>query len=149
MAITPDGKHAYVTNGEGTVSVITTATGAVSAPITVGKFPIGVAITPDGKHAYVTNDLSDTVSVITTATGAVAAPITVGKDPEVVAICPARAPTDPMMTVPAAVPTPTPAARQAQRPPLRSRRAPASWAAARSVRGPWVEAPKEPGPQAT
>ena len=38
MAITPDGKHAYVTNyDDGTVSVITTATGAVSAPITVGK----------------------------------------------------------------------------------------------------------------
>ena len=56
MAITPDGKHAYVTNdGDGTVSVITTATGAVSAPITVGKSPVGVAITPDGKHAYVTN----------------------------------------------------------------------------------------------
>ena len=47
---------AYVTNNvDGTVSVITTATGAVSAPITVGKAPTGVAITPDGKHAYVTN----------------------------------------------------------------------------------------------
>ena len=47
---------AYVTNEQGgTVSVITTATGAVSAPITVGKGPAGVAITPDGKHAYVTD----------------------------------------------------------------------------------------------
>src|ERR1700750_1863498 len=46
----------YVTNqGDGTVSVITTATGAVSAPITVGKSPGDVAITPDGKHAYVAN----------------------------------------------------------------------------------------------
>ena len=54
MAITPDGKHAYVTNfRDGTVSVITTATGAASAPITVGKFPVSVAITPDGKRAYV------------------------------------------------------------------------------------------------
>ena len=70
MAITPDGKHAYVANGtgDGTVSVITTATGAVSAPITVGNAPIGVAITPDGKHAYVTNNVDGTVSVITTAT---------------------------------------------------------------------------------
>jgi YVTN family beta-propeller protein len=33
------------------VSVITTATGAVSAPITVGKGPDAVAFTPDGKHA--------------------------------------------------------------------------------------------------
>ena len=62
----------------------------MSAPITVGKAPVGVAITPDGKHAYVTNELGDTVSVITTATGVVSAPITVGKGPEVVAICPAR-----------------------------------------------------------
>ena len=75
MAITPDGKHAYVTNsGDGTVSVITTATGAVSAPITVGNHPIRVAITPDGKHAYVANFADGTVSVITTATGAVSPP---------------------------------------------------------------------------
>ena len=82
VAITPDGKHAYVTDtstASGTVSVITTATGAVSAPITVGKAPVGVAITPDGKHAYVANGVDGTVSVITTATGAVSAPITVGK----------------------------------------------------------------------
>ena len=46
-AITPDGKHAYVTNSlDGTVSVITTATGVVSPPITVGKLPEGVAICP-------------------------------------------------------------------------------------------------------
>ena len=38
---------AYVTNYvDGTVSVITTATGAVSAPITVGKGPEAVAICP-------------------------------------------------------------------------------------------------------
>ena len=89
MAITPDGKHAYVANhGDGTVSVITTATGAVSAPITVGNGPAGVAITPDGKHAYVTNSGDGTVSVITTATGAVSAPITVGNGPVGVAITP-------------------------------------------------------------
>ena len=89
VAITPDGKHAYVTNNvDGTVSVITTATGAVSAPITVGNAPIGVAITPDGKHAYVANNGDGTVSVITTATGAVSAPITVGSRPNGVAITP-------------------------------------------------------------
>jgi YVTN family beta-propeller protein len=47
VAITPDGKHAYVTNAmDGTVSVITTATGAGSPPITVGKVPRAVAICP-------------------------------------------------------------------------------------------------------
>jgi YVTN family beta-propeller protein len=47
VAITPDGKRAYVASGgDGTVSVITTATGAVSPPITVGKLPEGVTICP-------------------------------------------------------------------------------------------------------
>jgi YVTN family beta-propeller protein len=90
LAIAPDGKHVYVTNNndDGTVSVITTATGAVSAPITVGIRPLGLAITPDGKHVYVANRLGNTVSVITTATGAVSVPITVGTNPTGVAICP-------------------------------------------------------------
>jgi YVTN family beta-propeller protein len=85
---------AYVTNAlDGTVSVISTATGAVSPPITVGNMPNQVAITPDGKRAYVTNTMTatntmdGTVSVITTATGAVSPPITVGRYPEGVAIC--------------------------------------------------------------
>ena len=69
--------------------MITTATGAVSAPITVGKGPDAVAFTPNGKRAYVTNELGGTVSMITTATGAVLPPITVGKIPRAVAICPA------------------------------------------------------------
>jgi YVTN family beta-propeller protein len=47
VAITPDGKRVYVANNaDGTVSAINTATGAVSAPITVGKNPGGVAICP-------------------------------------------------------------------------------------------------------
>ena len=66
----PDGKHAYVTNyDDGTVSVITTATGKVAAPIKVGANPHAVAVAPDGKHAYVTNSGDGTVSVISTATG--------------------------------------------------------------------------------
>ena len=90
MAITPDGKHAYVTNADdGTVSVITTATGAVSAPITVGKNRSRVAITPDGKYVYVTNLGDGTVSVIATATGVVSAPLTVGNAPIGMATCPA------------------------------------------------------------
>ena len=72
----------YVSNGgDGTVSVITTATGEVSATIPVGNYPGSVAITPDGKHAYVTNSGDGTVSVITTATGEVSATITVGTTP--------------------------------------------------------------------
>ena len=56
VAVTPDGKHAYVTNaGFNTVSVIDTASNTVVATVPVGSFPVGVAVTPDGKHAYVTN----------------------------------------------------------------------------------------------
>jgi YVTN family beta-propeller protein len=58
-AVTPDGKHVYVTNfGTGNdpaiasnVSVIDTATNTVVATVPVGNEPFGVAITPDG-HAY-------------------------------------------------------------------------------------------------
>jgi YVTN family beta-propeller protein len=71
------------------VSVITTATGAVSAPITVGNAPNEMAITPDGKYVYVTNNDDGTVSVITTATGVVSATLAVGKRPAGVATCPA------------------------------------------------------------
>jgi YVTN family beta-propeller protein len=95
VAITPDGKHAYVTNANwgnspaplpGTVSVIDTATGVVSARITVGGPPGAVAITPDGTRAYVANmniedDQTGTVSVIDTATGVVSATIPVGQLP--------------------------------------------------------------------
>ena len=75
VAITPDGEHAYVANnGSGllnngvpgnTVSVITTATGVVSATVTVGNGPLGVAVTPDGRHVYVANGGDNTLSVIT------------------------------------------------------------------------------------
>ena len=44
---------AYVANsGDGTVSVIDTATNTVVATVTVANFG-GVAVTPDGTHVYV------------------------------------------------------------------------------------------------
>jgi len=93
VVITPDGKHAYVSSAPravgpniptaGTVSVITTATGKVSARIPVGKGPGDVAITPDGELAYVTTfdgtSGEGAVSVITTATGKVSPLKAVGK----------------------------------------------------------------------
>jgi YVTN family beta-propeller protein len=88
-AITPDGKHVYVTTGGDTVSVIDTATGVVSATIPVGPAGYGgitVAITPDGKHAYVSHD--STVSVIDTATDTVSATIPVDSGTVAVAITP-------------------------------------------------------------
>ncbi len=93
-AITPDGKHVYVTQDyttvtPGTVSVIDTATNTVTTTVTVGTEPNavnGVAVTPDGQHVYVTNGLN--VSVIDTATNTVVGtPILVGS-PNQVAVTP-------------------------------------------------------------
>ena len=55
IAITPDGKTAYVTNTfpMSTVVPITTATNKVGKPIKVASGAEGIAITPDGKTAYV------------------------------------------------------------------------------------------------
>ena len=83
------GPFAYVGNdGSGTVSVIDTSTNAVTATVTVGTQPIGVAITPNGAYAYVANNASNTVSVIDTSTNAVTATVTVGTSPPGVAITP-------------------------------------------------------------
>jgi YVTN family beta-propeller protein len=85
---------AYVTNqGDGTVSVIDTATNppSVVATVTVGSDPVGVGVTPDGKHVYVTNGYPcNTVSVIDTATNppSVVATVAVGLHPLGVAVTP-------------------------------------------------------------
>ena len=57
MATTPTA--AYVADGAGTVSVISTATNTVTATITVGGHPDGVAVNPAGTSAYVANDGSN------------------------------------------------------------------------------------------
>ena len=86
------GKAYVADQAAGTVSAITTATGAVSATIPVGTSNAGwalrVAITPDGKHAYVTGGSNGMVSVIDTATDTVSATIDVGGYPLAVAITP-------------------------------------------------------------
>jgi YVTN family beta-propeller protein len=55
VAVTPDGKHVYVTDAGNTVSVIETTGNAVMATITAGLDQFGVAVTPDGKRVYVAN----------------------------------------------------------------------------------------------
>jgi YVTN family beta-propeller protein len=91
IAITPDGKLAYVANfNDGTVSVIDTGTKkTMGSPIGVGTNPRSIAITPSGRFAYVANQGSGTVSVIETATNqSLGAPITVGPAPISIAITP-------------------------------------------------------------
>ena len=83
IAVTPDGKTAYVaaTRGErrpGVVIPIQLATGRVLKPIPVGIWPNAIGVTADGKTAYVTNFLSGTVTPIDTNTNTALAPIKVG-----------------------------------------------------------------------
>jgi YVTN family beta-propeller protein len=90
VAITPDGKYAYVTDGEAeSVSVIETGLRHNVATIKkVGEDPFGIAITPDGKYAYVTDRGSNKVAVISTQAKEVVKSITVGLEPTGVAISP-------------------------------------------------------------
>jgi len=90
VAVTPDGRFAYVANfGGNTVLMINTTTNSVvGAAIPVGGQPSGVAVTPDGRFAYVVNQASNTVSIISTATNTVVGSIPVGFQPNPVAITP-------------------------------------------------------------
>jgi YVTN family beta-propeller protein len=104
IAITPDGRYAYVTNqglnGQtpgtpSTVSVIDTTTDTVVSTITVGGMPKGLAVNPSGTAVYVANEQSNTISVIDTElalsnpAAAVIATIAVGETPRGVAANPA------------------------------------------------------------
>ncbi len=87
VAITPDGKHAYVTTDNG-FAVVDTTSGVVVTATALGPIPEQVAITPDGKYAYVTGGRgADTVSVINTKTRAVTDTIAAGSWPIGIAIC--------------------------------------------------------------
>jgi YVTN family beta-propeller protein len=90
VAITPDGKYAYVTDGVAeSVSVIETGLRHNVATIKkAGEEPFGIAITPDGKYAYVTDRGSNKVAVISTQAKEVVKSITVGLEPTGVAISP-------------------------------------------------------------
>jgi YVTN family beta-propeller protein len=90
VAITPDGKTAYVTNDvlRGTVTPIAVATNTPGRPIPVGGFPVGVAITPDGRTVYVANRGSNSVTPIPVATRIPGRPIPVGSHPVGIAITP-------------------------------------------------------------
>lgn len=77
IAITPNGKFAYVVNEtgsvSGSVSVINIASNSVIQQITDASFdtPFGIAITPDGTTAYVTNAAGNSVTIINLASNSV------------------------------------------------------------------------------
>jgi len=81
IAITPDGKTAYVTNGaSGTVMPIDVATNRPGRPIKISGKPgsDAIAISADGTTAYVANQPSSTVTPIYLATGTPEKPIRFG-----------------------------------------------------------------------
>ena len=87
---------AYVNNSaHGTLSVLDTTTGAVTATIPVGQPQVGGQngpfISPDGKQLYVTHNLDGTGSVISTATDRLVATIPLGKEPFSITFSPDRA----------------------------------------------------------
>jgi YVTN family beta-propeller protein len=86
----PPQTFAYIPNeGAGKVSVIDTANNALTATISVGTVPFGVAFNPAGTVAYVVNLNSNNVSVINTATRSVTATVPVGTNPTGIAVNPA------------------------------------------------------------
>jgi YVTN family beta-propeller protein len=64
VAVSPDGKHVYVTdlNPPGSVLVIDTTTNTVAATVSIANTE-GIAVNPDGKHAYVTSFSADPMSL--------------------------------------------------------------------------------------
>ncbi|MCU0924619.1 MAG: beta-propeller fold lactonase family protein [Hydrogenophaga sp.] len=82
VVVTPDGSHAYVTNGgDNSVSVVDTSARKLVATIAVGQYPHGLRVSPDGKEVYVANLKGGTVSVIDTASQKEVAQLPVGKGP--------------------------------------------------------------------
>jgi YVTN family beta-propeller protein len=91
IAITPDGKTAYVLNtAADTVVPVSTASNKAGTPIPVGRSRMGpwfIAITPDGKTAYVA--CNNAVIPISTATNTPGKPVPAPlKNPMNIAITP-------------------------------------------------------------
>ena len=61
--------------------MIDTGSNTVTAAVTVGARPYGVAVNPAGTRVYVTNWGANAVSVIDTASNTVTATVTVGTSP--------------------------------------------------------------------
>jgi YVTN family beta-propeller protein len=98
IAITPDGKFAYVPEASAEapaqapadIAVINTETGEVVATIPTPSTPIGVAITPDGSTVYSQISYAWEIAVISTATNTIVStiPISPGDFPYGLALTP-------------------------------------------------------------
>ena len=80
----------YVANNGGGVSVLDTATNAVTTTLidSTGDSPYGVGVAFDGTRGYVTNVRDDTLTIIDTPTNTVDAAVPVGDGPAGVVVSP-------------------------------------------------------------
>lgn len=89
VIIDPQGKLAYVTNGEDNVlSVVDIAQRKVVGEIKTGKSPHGLRMSPDAREIYVANTGDNSVSVIDIARAREIARVPVGKAPAQVGFTP-------------------------------------------------------------
>ncbi len=91
VAITPDGKTAYVAdqNTDQVVPIdVATNTAGSAIDLAPDSGPFAVAITPDGTRAYVTDPFDNTVTPIDLTTNTALTPIPVGSFPQGIAITP-------------------------------------------------------------
>jgi YVTN family beta-propeller protein len=87
MALSPDGKTAYVALGRANhVAVVDVASHQVKGYVLVGKRPWGLALNRDGSRLYVANGGSDDLTVIDTATLKGVRTVPVGRIPHSVVI---------------------------------------------------------------
>jgi len=88
LALTPDGRTLWVSNGRGdSVTAIDVASlKPIATYPTDGTRPWGLALTPDGKKLYTANGTSNDLSVIDPATGRVLKRIPVGEKPWGIAV---------------------------------------------------------------
>jgi YVTN family beta-propeller protein len=85
IAVTPDGKEAYVGAGDGTVSVVDTQSRKVTHTIPIG-ISYEIEVTPDGKEVYVVGNKA--VFVIDTKTHEISKTISIGDSIFVIAMTP-------------------------------------------------------------
>jgi len=82
VAVSPDGKFAYVTNQTAnSLSVIDVPARKAIKEIAVGKLPWGVTVSGDGKTVFVANTLSHSISVVDPVQGKAVAEIKCGFEP--------------------------------------------------------------------
>jgi YVTN family beta-propeller protein len=92
IAITPDGRFAYVVDGGVSESItpVNLVTRMVGTPINVGPLPVGITLTPDGRFALVAIDggPANTVAEVNLSSNTLQKTFVVGKDPYSVAVTP-------------------------------------------------------------